>query len=645
MCGLAGVVARSGFSERHVAILERMTAAIAHRGPDGQGLWTDPQGGAGLGHRRLSIIDLSSNGDQPMASADGRYMLVLNGEIYNFETLRARLQGEGLAPVWRGHSDTEVLLACLAAWGVEATLPRIEGMFAFALWDRRERTLTLARDRFGEKPLYYGWAGGDFVFASELTALRAHPQFDSTIDRDALAEYLAYGYVPHPRSIYAAARKLEPGCVAVLKPGATDLATHPYWSAVTAARQAAAQPFAGSFDDAVDQLDGMLRTVVGSRMISDVPLGAFLSGGLDSSTVVALMQSQSTQPVRTFTIGTDDPRLDESADARAVAEHLGTEHTEFRIGETDLLEAVPMMAQIYDEPFADSSQIPTYMVSRLARRHVTVALSGDGGDEMFGGYYRYRYGPAWNRLSRMPRALRTLAVGAVEAIPTSLINAAAAGARPLLPERRRGDPVGDRLKKSARKWTSRDQEDYLEQMYRICDPRLYVGRDVQGQLTRFAFDDGHAPSFEERAMLSDVRHYLPGDLLVKVDRASMACGLEARAPFLDSEVFAFAWSLPLAMKIDRGEGKKVLRGVLARHLPRALWERPKKGFGVPIDRWLRSELRDWAGDLLSPESLARTGLLNAAEVNRVWDEHQRGLANHASELWTLLMFQAWSRRG
>jgi asparagine synthase (glutamine-hydrolysing) len=357
------------------------------------------------------------------------------------------------------------------------------------------------------------------------------------------------------------------------------------------------------------------------------------------------MQSQSSRPVRTFTIGTHDPRLDESADARAVAGHLGTEHTEFRIGEADLLDAVPQMARIYDEPFADSSQVPTYLVSRLARRHVTVALTGDGGDEMFGGYYRHRYGPAWRRIARTPRAMRLLAAGAVEAVPTGLFNAAFAGLQPLLPERRRGDPVGDRLKKAVRKWAAPDQEDYIDQMYRVCEARRYLsGAGTPGQLTRFDFEDGHRPSFEERAILSDVRHYLPGDLLVKVDRASMACSLEARAPFLDSEVFAFAWSLPMAMKVGPDGGKRVLRGVLERHLPRALWDRPKKGFGVPIDRWLRGELKDWAGDLLGPESLARTGLIDAAQVRRTWDEHQRGAANHAAELWTLLMFQAWAAR-
>ena len=644
MCGLAGLLASSGFGEREAATLGAMTSALSHRGPDGEGFWSDAAAGVGLGHRRLSIIDLSQAGDQPMVSADGRYVLVLNGEVYNFETLRDRLEAEGDAPAWRGHSDTEVLLAAFSAWGVEAALPRIEGMFAVALWDRQSRTLTLARDRFGEKPLYYGWAGGDFVFASELTALTRHPALDRTIDRTALAEYLTYGYVPHPRSIYAAVKKLEPGAFAVLAPGARTLSPRRYWEPVTVAAEAMTRPFTGGFEEAVAELDALLGRVVRTRMISDVPLGAFLSGGLDSSTVVALMQAQASQPVRTFTIGTDDPRLDESADARAVAAHLGAQHTEFRIGEADLLEAAPKMASIYDEPFADSSQIPTYLVSRLARQHVTVALSGDGGDEMFGGYYRHRYGDAWRRLARTPRALRFMAAGAAQALPTSAINAASAPLRSLLPERRRGDPVGDRLKKALGKWSAVDEADYLDRMYRICAAGRYLaGGAAVEPLTRFDLP-GRAASFEERAILSDVRHYLPDDLLVKVDRASMACSLEARAPLLDSEVFAFAWSLPMAMKVDASGGKRVLQGVLDRHLPRALWDRPKKGFGVPIDRWLRAELRDWAGDLLSEDSLRCTGLLDPRQVRRVWDEHQRGVANHAPELWTLLMFQAWAAR-
>lgn len=645
MCGLAGLVSPSGLGPDHAAIIKAMTAAIRHRGPDGQGVWTDEAAGVALGHRRLSIIDLSAAGDQPMALPDGRLVLVLNGEIYNFEALRARLEAEGRVPKWRGHSDTEVMLACFSAWGVEATLPRLEGMFAIALWDRKMRILTLARDPFGEKPLYYGRAGRDLVFASELGAFRAHPRFDAGLDRQAVADYLSYGYVPEPQSIFAGVRKLEPGCfVRFGADGDQEAKPHRYWNAVEVARGAAAEPFRGSMQEATERLDTMLGEVVRSRMVSDVPLGAFLSGGLDSSTVVALMQSRSSRPIRTFTIGMDDDRLDESAAASAVAGHLGTEHTEFRIGEADLLEAVPRVAGLYDEPFADSSQIPTFLVSRLAREHVTVALTGDGGDEMFGGYYRHRYGPAWRRLARAPRALRLLAAGVMEAVPTSVFNAAFAGLAWALPERRRGDPMGDRLKKVARKWGVADQEAYLEQMYRICDaPRYLSGREAASEITRFAAS-GAPLSFEERAILSDVRRYLPGDLLVKVDRASMACGLEARAPFLDTGVFAFASSLPMEMKVGRASGKLVLQEVLGRHLPRTLWDRPKKGFGVPIDRWLRGELKDWAGDLLSPESLARAGMLDAREVGRVWDEHQRGVANHAAEIWTLAMFQAWKAR-
>ncbi|KFN45077.1 asparagine synthase (glutamine-hydrolyzing) [Arenimonas oryziterrae] len=644
MCGLSGYFRAEALASAEMeSVLSHMIAQLAHRGPDAEGRWCDPAAGIALGHRRLSVVDLSPAGAQPMRSHDGRFVIVYNGEIYNTQDVRTALDADA-AIAWRGHSDTEVLIEAVVRWGLEATLRRLEGMFAFALWDCEAQVLHLARDRFGEKPLYYGVCGSSLVFASELKALRAYPGYRPEIDRTALGEYLRFGYVPAPRSIYRDTHKLPAGCFLSLRRDtiAADLpAPTPYWSAEAAALSARERPYRGSEDEAVEELDGLLRQVVGSRMQADVPLGALLSGGIDSSTVVALMQAQRGDRVRTFCIGSREPGFDEAEHARAVAKHLGTDHTELYVQASDGLAIVPRLPELYDEPFADSSQIPTFLVSQLARRQVTVALSGDAGDELFGGYNRYLHGERlWRRLVGIPRGLRSLGARGITAASPATLDRAFARLGRWAPGDLAAGRAGDKLHKLAG-FLSADSESELHgrMLSYWPEPDAVVKNAQMPRSPAQAVLPGWR--FAERAMLADTQQYLPDDILAKVDRASMGVSLEARVPFLDTRVFDLAWRLPMAMKIADGRGKQVLRRVLYRYVPPAIVDRPKQGFAVPVGQWLRAELREWAEALIAPERLQREGYFHPEPIQRCWQEHQSGKRNWDTRLWSVLMFQAW----
>lgn len=643
MCGICGFV--DGAGDRPAAdiaaLVAAMAATLARRGPDGEGVWVDAAAGVGLGHRRLAIIDLSPGGRQPRVSADGRLVITYNGEIYNYRELRAELETAGHR--FESQSDTEVLVEACAAWGVEHAVERLVGIFAFALWDRASRTLTLARDHLGVKPLYWTWTGGRLLFGSELKALRAHPGWLPELDRDAVAAYLRFNYVPAPRTIHKGVFKLEPGCRLTLRAGAEPVVTR-YWDLRTVARAGLADRLEDLSDaEAVDRLETLLRDAVGRQMVADVPLGAFLSGGIDSSVVAALMQTQSPRPVRSFTIGFHDPGYDEARQAKAVAAHLGTDHTELYVEPSHALDVIPRLPEWFDEPFADVSQIPTFLVAEMTRRHVTVALSGDGGDELFAGYNRYLWGDAvWRRLGRLPGGLRAGLAGALTALPPARWDAVFR----MVPARLRPRQAGEKLHKLARV-LGHDRPDALYRglVSQWDEPAALVPGAVEPRgILWDAAVAAEVPDFMERMQLFDSLTYLPDDILTKVDRASMANGLEARVPLLDHRLVAFAWRLPRRFKLRDGTGKWLLRQVLYRHVPPALVDRPKMGFAVPLDAWLRGPLRDWAEALLDERRLREEGLLEPGPIRRLWAEHLSGTRNGQYPLWGVLMLQAWRER-
>jgi len=643
MCGFTGFLHANNGVERASAQfwLRNMAEAIIQRGPDGDGYWIDESAGIGLAHRRLAIVDLSPAGAQPMVSVSGRYIIAFNGEIYNHARLRDALQFEGLlAGSWRGHSDTETLLAGFESWGIEATLKRASGMFALALWDRQSRVLTLARDRLGEKPLYYGLqrhgTHAAFIFGSELSALRRHPSFSAEISRDALALYMRHNSIGGDRSIYDGIFKLAPGHLLSISREAPEPVVKSWWSGSSVVEWGMANPFTGSPDDAVDTLERLLGDAIGQQMMADVPLGAFLSGGIDSSTVVALMQVQSSKPVRTFSIGFNEDGYNEAVHAKAVAQHLGTDHTELYVTPEEALAVIPKLPTLYSEPFADSSQIPTFLVSQLARQHVTVSLSGDAGDELFCGYTRYQMTAGiWGKVSRFPRPLRQLAAGFITAVPPY--------AWDKLGGQLSMSRLGDKLHKGAALLGSRSVADlYRGMVSHWTDPTSVVlGSSEPATILTGAAPDLSGLGDVERMMALDMLSYLPDDILVKVDRAAMGVSLETRVPMLDHRVVEFAWSLPLAYKMRDGVTKWPLRQVLYRHVPRELIERPKMGFGVPMDHWLRGPLREWAETLLAEPRLRSEGFFNPAPIRQKWVEHLSGRRNWQYHLWNVLMFQAW----
>lgn len=644
MCGIAGLwdVRTDASSDRLSESLGRMLTCLQHRGPDDHGQWSEAADGVYLGHRRLSILDLSPSGHQPMASRSGRYVTAFNGEIYNFRDLRAQL--ESLGHTFRGSSDTEVMLAAFEQWGIEPALTRFIGMFALALWDCQEKTLTLCRDRFGKKPLYYTLCGSTWWFGSELKALLHVPGFAGSINRDALTAFMRLGCVPEHHCIYRNVFKVPAGTLVTLRGEQAE--STPYWSTSEAARESLAQPFGGSRAEAVEALEPLLLDCVRLRLESDVPLGAFLSGGVDSSVMVAMMQKLCTRPARTYTIGFHEGHYNEAAFAKAVAQHLGTDHTELYVSGEDAREVIPRLPDMYDEPFGDSSQIPTYLVSRLARTQVTVALSGDGGDELFAGYARFQAAElGWKRLARVPGPLRRGARAMLGCIPDNLWHAGMLKMQRLLPPRWRQYRFHDKLSRLQILLGTRSARDfYLGMLSQWNEPeRLVLG----GHEAPHVYIDGRldwVPTFMDWMMLADATVYLRDDILVKVDRASMAVSLEARNPLLDHRLFEFAWTLPYDFKVEQGIGKWALRQVLYKYVPRELVERPKMGFGVPIDAWLRGPLRAWADDLLEPATLRRQGFLDEPLVTRAWHRHRSGQTTDHLRLWNVLMFQSWLQR-
>lgn len=651
MCGLSGFLSRAdiGTDEESGRQLLGMGNAIAHRGPDSSGVWMDRSAGIGLAHRRLAIVDLSPAGRQPMMSSEGRYVLAFNGEIYNHLALRDELARSGRAPAWRGHSDTESLLAGFLAWGIEDTIARCTGMFAIALWDRQERRLTLVRDRMGEKPLYYGWQGQGrdavFLFGSELKSIQAHPAFHSEVNRDALALLMRHNYIPAPHSIFQGIHKLTPGSILSVSLDSANARPSAYWRVADAARDGLANPFTGNTGEAVNELERLAKDAVRRQMAADVPLGAFLSGGIDSSTVVALMQAQSSAKVKTFTIGFHEEGYNEAVHAKAVAAHLGTEHTELYVTPADAMAVIPRLPALYDEPFSDSSQLPTFLISQLAQQHVTVALSGDAGDELFGGYSRYTQAAGvWRFLQPMPSRLRTGVARSIQSVPVHTWNRLTGFAHRVIPGRKRN--IGDKAHKFADMINFENSRAFYRRLvsHWAAPETVVLGSTEAPNYFSSANGDPKGMSFIESMMLADSLTYLPDDILVKVDRAAMGVSLETRIPFLDHSLVEFAWRLPLSYKIRDGQGKWLLRQLLYRYVPRQLVERPKMGFGVPIDTWLRGPLREWAENLLAEPRLRREGFFEPAMVREKWREHLSGQRNWQYHLWDILMFQAWQEQ-
>lgn len=623
MCGIVGLVGRFEYKE---TLLAQSCGRIAHRGPDSHGFWEDADSGVAFGHVRLAIQDLSEQGHQPMASADQRFMLVFNGEIYNHPQLRQALEQEGYAHAWRGHSDTETILAGLMVWGVQETLKRMVGMFAIAVWDRQTHNLVLARDRFGEKPLYYGYAPDGLMFASELKALMPLPGFDAHLNRDAIALFLRHNYIPAPYSVFTQVRKLLPGTWVSLSPEQIDAGTwpepQPYWSALEVARSQPRVQFARD-DDAVDGLDRVLRQAIRGQLLSDVPLGAFLSGGIDSSLIASLTREEAAGTLKTFSIGFAEPEYNEAEYAAEVARHLGTDHTELYVSAQDSLDLIPALPQMYDEPFADSSQIPTALVMRMARQQVTVALSGDAGDELFGGYSRYkRVQQWWGKRERVPAGLQApLRAGA--RVAASLLSG----------------PRAEKFGKLEQVLGADNMVAFYRQFVSYWQDPASVVKGATEPAS--AFSQAPLDSLLDTMMAIDTVSYLPDDILVKVDRAAMAVSLETRVPLLDHRVYEFAWSLDEKYKLRGDDSKWILKQLLYRHVPPQMLDRPKKGFSVPMGQWLRGPLRQWGEQLLALPRLEAQNLLDAQRVREVWTQHQSGQVDNSARLWGILMLQAW----
>ncbi len=646
MCGICGFFNPHRLSSKPwmQSISDRMTDALVHRGPDDVGVWIDPKMGVAFGHRRLSIQDLSSEGHQPMTSACGRFVMSYNGEIYNFQEMRKDLEQNGLQ--FRGHSDTEVLLGAITEWGLDKTLQQLIGMFAIALWDRKQESLTLARDPVGKKPLFYGWCRDTFLFGSELKALRAHPEFDAPIDPDALGLFIKYSWVPSPFCIYQGLRKLPPGHLITVdsKSRLDNVIPHSFWSAREVAEQGEHTPFTGSLEEATDELEKLLQTTVRSRMIADVSLGALLSGGFDSSMVVAMMQSMSPRPIKTFSIGFWESQYNEAQHAKDIARHLGTDHTELYISPKDAQDIIPEIPLIYDEPFADSSQIPTVLLSKLARQDVQVALSGDGGDELFAGYTKYpECLKRWETWGNRPLWARQRIADAMTSIGKTSWSLLRSSSNSPTAEIPKWQKFLGRMEKKARWISATSAVDLVVLRHARCrriQDYVLQTKDTNCLLTN-SHDWATVSNPIQGMMYVDFVTFLTDDILVKVDRASMSVSLEVRCPLLDTRLIEFAWSLPLSMRLQGRKGKIVLRKVLERYVPPELTERPKKGFAVPVSEWIKGPLRDWAEHLLDETRIRQQGLLEPNAVQRVWQQHLSGWQDHDTLLWSLLMFQAW----